>query len=108
VVTLGSFGFRVGGGNASGNWATPAAGLASGAKIFDRLWEIVPIVVESLIRGGGAMISERVERVEPPRGRGPNLEDAGERSWTCSISRTAVMERSTGSGGRFCDRFASR
>jgi hypothetical protein len=108
VVTLGGFGFRVGGGKASGNSATPTAGFASSVENFDRLWEMVPIVVESLIRGGGAMISERVERVEAPRGRGPNLDDAGERSWTCSISRTAVMEPSAGSGGRFCDRFASR
>ena len=107
MVTLGGFAFKVEGGNASGNWATPE-GLASGAEIFDRLWEIVPIVVESLIRGGGGMTSGRGERVEAPRGRDPNLEDAGERSWTCSISRTAVMEPSTGSGGKFCDRFASR
>ena len=64
MVTLGSFGFRVGGGDASGNSATPTAGFASGVEPFDRLWEMVPIVVESLIRGGGPMISERVERVE--------------------------------------------
>jgi hypothetical protein len=50
VVTLGSLGcFKVEGGKPSGNWATPEAGLASGAEIFDRLWEMVPIVVESLI-----------------------------------------------------------
>ena len=107
MVTLGSFGFRVEGGNASGNSATPTAGVGSGVESFDRLWEMVPIVVESLIKVG-AMISERVERVEAPRGRAPNLEDEGETSCTCSISRTAVMEPSTGSGGRFCDRFASR
>jgi hypothetical protein len=43
---------------------------------------MVPIVVESLIKGGGVLVSERVERVEPPRGRGPNpnLEDEGEGS----------------------------
>lgn len=51
-----------------------------GADTFDRLWEIVPIVVELLIRVGGEIISERVENVEPPRGRGPNFRDVGERS----------------------------
>jgi hypothetical protein len=80
VVTLGNFGFKVGEGKPSGSWAGPKAGLASGAEPFDRLWEMVPIVVESLIRGGGVIISDRVERIEPPRGRGPNLEDGGEGS----------------------------
>jgi hypothetical protein len=80
VVTLGNFGFEVGGGSPSGSWAGPIIGLASGANPFDRLWEMVPIVVESLIRGGEVAISERVERVELPRGRGPNLEDEGEGS----------------------------
>lgn len=107
-MTPGSFGFKVEGGSASGNWATPKAVVASGVENFDRLWEIVPIVVELLISGGGPMISERVVRVEAPRGRDPILESAGEKSWTCSTSRTAVMDPSTGSGGRFCDRFAFR
>ncbi len=79
-MRLGSLDFEVGGGNASGSWVTPAAGLASGADPFDRLWEMVPIVVESLIRGGGLTTSERTERVDPPRGRDPNLEDVGETS----------------------------
>jgi hypothetical protein len=79
-VTLGNFGFNVGGGGASGSRAEPTVGLASGADPLDRLWEMVPIVVKSFIRGGGVIISERVERVEPPRGRGPNLEDEGEGS----------------------------
>ena len=107
-MTLGNFGFKVGGGNASGSCAEATAGLASGANPFDRLWEMVPIVVESLIRGGGVIASERVERVDPPRGRGPNLEVAGEESWIGSTSRTVVKDSSTGIGGRCCDRFASR
>jgi hypothetical protein len=75
---LGIFGFKAsGGGAASEGWFKPTAGLVAGAEVFDRLWEIVPEVVESLIKSGGVMISERVERVELPRGRGPNL---GERS----------------------------
>lgn len=54
--------------------------VAGGADAFDRLWEIVPIVVELLIRVDEAIISERIEKVEPPRGRGPNFTDVGERS----------------------------
>ena len=55
-------------------------GLVGGADAFDRLWEIVPIVVELLIKAG-VIISERVESMELPRGRGPNFNDVGERSW---------------------------
>jgi hypothetical protein len=60
-VTLGTFGFKARGGTTSGSWDEPTAGLAAGANALDRLREIVPIVVESLIKGGGAIISERVE-----------------------------------------------
>ena len=61
AVTLGTFGFKAGGGTTSGSWVGPAAGLAAGANALDRLREIVPMVVDSLIKGGGAIISERVE-----------------------------------------------
>lgn len=54
--------------------------VAGGADAPDRRWEIVPILGELLIRVGGKIISERVEKVEPPRGRGPNFTDVGERS----------------------------
>jgi hypothetical protein len=68
---------------------------------FDRLCEIVPDVVESLIKGEGLIISERVERVDAPRGRGPNLTDTGEGSWLGSISRGAANASAvTGSGGK--------
>jgi len=77
------------------------AGLVAGANAFDRLCEIVPKVVESLIKGGGLIISERVERVDAPRGRGPNLADMGEGSWLGSRSRGAANESAvTGSGGK--------
>lgn len=57
--------------------------------------------MESLIKGGGLTISERVERVDAPRGRGPNLADTGEGSWLSSISRGAANESAvTGSGGK--------
>ena len=54
--------------------------VAGGADALDRLWEIVPIVVELLMRACAEVISERVEKVELPRGRGPNFVDVGERS----------------------------
>lgn len=81
VVRLGIFGFRFGGSTTSADWmGLEVETIAGGADAFDRLWEIVPIVVELLIREGGEMISERIEKVEPPRGRGPNFTDVGERS----------------------------
>lgn len=51
-----------------------------GADALDRLWEIVPIVVELLMRVFEDVVSERVENVELPRGRGPNFAEVGERS----------------------------
>jgi len=107
VVALGGFGFKAGGGAASGSWIGPTAGLVGGADVFDRLWEMVPKLVDSLIKGA-VMISERVERVEPPRGRDPDLEVIGKTPWPNSISCGAANDSSTGSGGRSCDRFASR
>jgi hypothetical protein len=79
VLVTDDFGFK-GGGNTSRGCTEPMAGLVGGADAFDRLWEIVPIVVELLIRAG-VIISERVESMELPRGRGPNFNDVGERSW---------------------------
>jgi hypothetical protein len=79
-VRLGIFGFRVGGDTTSADCMEVEVEVAGGADVFDRLWEIVPIVVELLIRVDGEMISERIEKVEPPRGRGPNFVDVGERS----------------------------
>lgn len=60
----------------------------------------MPKVVESLIKGERAMVSERAERVELPRDRIPNLEEVGEGSWPGSISRGTANESPTGSGGR--------
>lgn len=51
-----------------------------GADALDRLWDIVPIVVELLMRVFEEVVSERVENVELPRGRGPNFVEVGERS----------------------------
>ncbi len=84
-----------------------AVEVAGGADILDRLWEIVPIVVELLIRVAGEIISERVEKVEPPRGRDPNFTDVGERSSTGSISRETAKESAEGNGGNGCDRAVS-
>lgn len=51
-----------------------------GADALDRLWDIVPIVVELLMRVFEEVVSERVENVELPRGRRPNFVEVGERS----------------------------
>jgi hypothetical protein len=80
VLRLDGFDFKVGGDTTSGGCTEPTAELVGGADVFDRRWEMVPIVVELLIRAGEGIISERVESMELPRGRGPNFNDVGERS----------------------------